>query len=467
MFLVVSGKKELLSPLHHSKVVLSDFLTPYNFLHPFVVMLSSFLQPLKVALLTSSVKPYYYISTQPGAIGVLLLLFLVSIFIKKYFIKYKELILFFLFYFLALRFMWMRNSVPSRYFVYITPFFAVIFCAAFVYSYFFLINKIRFKKIIKEIILLSIFMCLFISNISAIKLEMFRGRLTNTFFIYDYIRTADIIKYDIVTHNFSGHFKPSRIYINGIFTMPSKEYWDSCPADPLKFDTFRYTLSQVFNDSSMSNVNVNQLFGQVKENLVYTIKDSRIDNAQGKNIDQFYIDFNQAVNELRLGRNEKAAVLFQKAIERRPFLFNYVLSECNLEDLKWITGGKDMRTWIGDIVSYYNSWGEHPIEKAIHISTIMNNEIDEYIECLFYASYLKYVSGEIEKSKYLFSQIQFLEGDYNILSSWLSRKSTVQSDQHMLAFLYDTSAFSSCGEKNSNRFYRFLLRLVLNKDVIG
>lgn len=437
MFLVVSGKKELLSPLHRSEVVLSDFLTPYNFLHPFIIMLNSFLQPLKVALLTSSAKPYYYISTQPGIIGILLSLFLIFIFIKKYLIKYKGLILFFLFYFLALRFMWMRDSIQSRYFVYITPFFAVMFCAAFVYLYFFLINKIRLKKIIQEIILLSIFMCLFISNISAIKLEMLRGRLVNTFFIYDYIRTADIIKYDIATHNFSKHFEPNRIYINGIFTMPSKEYWDSCPADPLKFDTFRYTLSQVFNDSSMSNVNVNQLVGQVKENLVYTIKDSRIDNAQGINIDRFCIDFNQAVNELRLGRNEKATVLFQKAIERRPFLLNYVLLEYNLEDLKWITGGKDMRTWIGDIVSYYNSWGEHPIEKTIHISTIMNNEIDEYIECLFYSSYLKYLSGEIEESKYLFSRIQFLEDDYNTLSSWLSERPLIRSDARMLSFLDD------------------------------
>lgn len=300
----------------------------------------------------------------------------------------------------------------------------------------------------------------------AIRLEVFRGRLVNTFFIYDYIKIADSIKNNVISLNFGKPLKASNIYINGMLPMPLKEVWHFSPADPLKFDTFRYTFVQVFNDDSMLDINVNKSRGEGQEDLVYTVKDVKINNSIGMDIEPFEKDFSDAVIELKLGRHKEASIFFQKAIERRPFLINYVLSGYRLEDLKWITNGRDMRQWIADIISHYNRLIEHPLERDEHISNILNKEIDDYIECFFYLSYLKHFYGEFNESEYLFSQIRFLESDYNKVSSWLSGRPVIKSNKNMLAFLRKTNTYEFRNGRNTRVFLKFIAKLILNKDAI-
>lgn len=407
-FIAVCGRNDLMSP---SKVKLYEFLSPYNFIRPFGMVFTDFIFPIKAALSTNAAMAYHVMPPQDNIIGNLICLFLIIIFMSKYFFRHKGLIVFLIFYIVALRYMRITTTpLYSRHFIYITPLFSIVFCSSFIYMYDLVAERIKLKRMAQEVVLILIFIGLCVPNVLAIKLEMFRGKMVNTFFIYDYIRAADIVRHDTGA---GSRIKADDLFIEGVRPMLFKEYeWVGISDGPLKYAAFRYAFAQVFNDREMVNVNINQK-GAAAGKLIYKITDSGIYDARGLNIDKFSRYFNEAIKEFKLGHNEKASILFKEAIETRPFLLNYVLSKYELKDLKWITGRKDLKSWIGDIVSYYDLVCEgYSVEKIKYISSIIDEEINDYIKCLSCEAYLDRILGRPEESKEMLSQIKFLESDY-------------------------------------------------------
>ena len=462
IFLWAYWHRGALSPFHQRKVLLADFLSPYNFIRPFVGMLMSFLAPFKALSSADSAIPYYNIPLKPDLIYASLTVLFLVIFARRFLKKEKGFVIFFILYAIALPNMWRRGGiVASRHFVYITPLFSVIFASVSVHLCALMTRKISSKDALKDLVLIPVFIGLGVFNVLGIRLYMFEGRLPNTFFIYDYIKTAHAVKADIG----SGGVDHSRIYIDNVQVMPFKEYWD-CTADPLRFDTFRYTFAQVLRDDSMALININVPPNDAKTGLVYTLRGPRVCNSSGRDIDPFTRDFEDALKELKAGRYKEAQNLFQKAYERRPFLFNYVLGRYDLKDLGWMTNGRDMRKWTSDIVSYYDSWGERPIERSTRISGILKDEIDKFVECLFFLSYLKHLLGNPEEGRRIFYDIRFIDSSYDAVYRQLADESIVRSDRKMLAFLNDNINSLSSGGVTTTRLPSFLLKLVFNKDQI-
>ena len=170
---------------------------------------------------------------------------------------------------------------------------------------------------------------------------------------------------------------------------------------------------------------------------------------------------------MRLKRYTEATNLFSKAIEERPHLLNYVLLGLKLEHLEWITNGNDMRTWINRIRYLYNvDCPSRKLERTEYISSIMNREIDQYIQCLFYMSFLKDVSGYSEESKDWFAKIRFLENDYGKLHSWLARAPLVKSNRKMLSLLnsFDNLSLYVAPDcyRDRYKFGKFLFKLIFS-----
>ncbi|OGX29409.1 MAG: hypothetical protein A2879_03325 [Omnitrophica WOR_2 bacterium RIFCSPHIGHO2_01_FULL_49_10] len=348
IFIAVYGRNDLVSP---SKVKLYVSLSPYNIIRPFVIMFINFVSPLKAALSINSSLAYHVIPLQNNIIAIMLSLLFIVVFMGKYLFKHKGLIVFLIFYIVALR--WMRIPTTilfSRHFLYITPLFSIVFCCSFIYIYDLIVDKVKLKKIAQEIILILIFIGLCVPNILAIKLEMFRGRMVNTFLIYDYIRISDTIKRDLLALGTAGPIKADDIYVEGIQPMPFKEYdWPGASDRRLAYDTFRYVFAQVFNDKEMINININRPGPAGK--LVYRVKGTKILDGKGRNTDK----------------------------SGRPFLVSYILRGYKQEDIGLITGGRDLRDWIKDIVIYYDSWRPgRPVEKVKYVSSVINDEIDDY-----------------------------------------------------------------------------------------
>jgi len=426
-----------------NKVELYKLLSPYNFIYPFCIMFSSFITPIKSALSINSTVAYHMIPFRGNIISHLLAFFFIIIFIAKYFPKYKGLIVFVVFYIGSMRYMRIDTiQIPSRHFIYIMPLLSVVFCSSLIYVYDLVAGK--FKKNAREIVLTLIFIGFFIPNILATRLEMTRGRLVNTFSIYDYIRTADIIKHDIKSHGSENGIKANDVSVEGIQPMAFNvdEYWRLTPDDPLRLQAFRYIFATALEDKSMVDVNINRA-ALVPGKLTYEIKGLRIYGPKGVNVDRFSSYVDEGVKELRSGNDAKASSLFRKAIELRPFLLNYILLEHDLKYLKLITMGKDLKSWIDDIVNYYNGdyykceyKGEHfHVAKVKYISSLIKDEIDAYIRCLFYEAYLEQRLGNSEESNSMVNQIQFIENKVSEISSSLNGQSLIQSNPQMSDFL--------------------------------
>ncbi|MFH0772380.1 MAG: hypothetical protein V1933_07155 [Candidatus Omnitrophota bacterium] len=471
IFLAAYGRKEWLSPLHRNQISLSDFLSPFNLIRPFYAAFAGFLQPFKSALSIDSAKAYYYIPIKSEFVFLALSILFIFVFLRKYFVKNKAVVILFVFYLFALRamteiFLWnMKASIPSRYFIYATPLASVMFSSAFVYLYFLFMDKTALKRRAKEIILILIFIGLCIPNILAVRLEILRGRLANTLFIYDYIRTSHLVKQDLAVCGELKRVSPSDLYINGIVPVPFFELGlDFSPVDPLKLDTFRYTLAQVFADRRFFEANLNKIPPSGKV-FVYSVDGPRLNDAAGRNVDRFSAELDNAKRELASGQNSRALALFRQAANKRPFLLNYILASYKIEDLRWITGQRNLRMWLNDMISCYDGCSICPLEKLAKISEILDNEVNDYLRCAFYISYLSHLENKEDESEYWLSRMSLLDTNENVFKL-LREDGMVNSDRRMAEFLkrIETGQVGVITQKSS--LADFVLGLILNKDTL-
>lgn len=440
LFIIMMGRADLMTP---SKVKLYDYLSPYNFIRPFGMMFVDFIFPIRSALSMSSAMSYHVIPPSDNLIGNLICLFLMIIFMRKYFFRHKGLIVFILFYLVAMRYMRiMTTMLYSRHFIYVTPLFSIVFSSSAVYIYDLIADKARLRKVAREAILVLLFVGLCIPNILAIRIALVRGRLVNTFLIYDYIRAAHIIKDDIRIFEKESHVKGSDIFIEGVKQMSFNVdiYWNPAPGDPSRFAPFRYVLVQVLDDKSMLDVSINGS-GAGSAKLAYEIKNFEIYDAKGRNIDRFRSYFDRGVEELMSGNGEEASASFRKAIEVRPFLVNYVLLKYQPGDIRWISNGSDLKGWIGEIGKYYDNCDEaFYVAKVKYVLATIESEINDYVKCLFYEAYLDNLFGRLAESKKLLSELGFIDNDRNDVSSLMKDEAAFRSNKKMHIFLQNMKA---------------------------
>jgi len=487
VLIAVAGRGDLMTP---SKVKLSESMSPVNLIRPLVVMLMNFVSPLKAALSIDSTKPFHIIPTQNNPIGYLVVLFFAVVFMKKYLLKHKGLIVFLIFYIVDLRYARIATTVLySRHFLYITPLFSIMFCSSFIYMYDAAMSRTRLRDNIKEIILILVFAGLCLPNILAIRLEMFRGRMANTFYLYDYIKAADIIGNDMEAANIGRRVEAKDVFVKNVPSMPfyrGLQFWSPEVDEHLRLDPFRYAFAQTLNDGSMVGININPS-GRVTGKFTYEIKHTGIYNAAGLNIDKFSSYLDEAEKELISGNNKEAYILLTKAAGIRPFLINYVLSKYELRDLRWITRGSDLKSWTDNILKYelrdlmfitngndLKSWTDEVINdttgynmtKFKYVSPVVTNEINNYIKCLFYKAYLEHLSRSFKESDGTLSQIGFIESDHGKISSLLGNELPVRSNKEMQVFLRNNiSKIKMPYDARPAEFYKFVMQLVFNRDM--
>ncbi len=465
-FLAVLGRSDLMTP---SKVKLYDWLSPLNIVRPVALMLENLISPIRAALSINSAVIFHVMSKHIGFLPFAMALLFVGIFIKNFLIKYKGLIILALFYIVALRYTRIETSVlPSRHFIYVTPLFSIIFCSAFIYMYDKIVAKIKLRKGMQNIILAAIFIVVSSQNVLAMKLELFRGRLVNTFITYDYIRTSEIIKKDVDSSDITDRVKPANIFVEGVVSMADNyaDYWIPQLDWHLKYGMFRYVFAQVLGDKAMVDVNINKSPVSASGKSIYRIDGAAIYDASGLDIDNFGQYLSDANRELKAGQSEKALALFNKAIGSRPFLINYVLGRYGLSDLGWITNERDMRSWTHDISDYSRINGVGDVRRKVAaISSIIDDEIDDYIKCLFFAAYLEGVKSSVKSAGELISQIHYLDSDVGRVVSLLDREDAVQSNPKIKAFLHGSGFYRYFELREEPKLLTFITGLLLDKDL--
>lgn len=397
----------------------------YNIIVPFSGTINSFLNPLQSVLLIDSAQGNYQIHSQMSLFGFFIGVISIYVFSIKFLFENRQLLIFLVWYAIAFMYLNLYSNILSRYIVYISPFICLVISSVIALLYDYIMKRVNLKIWWKEMILTTIFVLLLIPNIIAIKLELFRNKMACSFYLYDYIRTANIIKKDIIDKKYG------KVYISNARPMPFKELWPFSPVDPRIFYNLRFVLSQVLNNDKLDNFVINNGDSKdVKDNLHYVIQDDKIINSSGENIDKFRNSLDKGVRELNNKDYKSAISSFEKAVNIRPFFINYILLNYQLEDSVWITDGKDIDSWINriDTQSKRN-------EKALYIRSIIKDEISSYIQALFYLSYLYDRLGDSEKSKYWFSKITYLDSKPEKVFFMLSQIPEIRSDEKAILFL--------------------------------
>ncbi len=469
-----------------------QLLLAYNGWAPFHALFASFLEPIRTVFLMSSTEPFYLVPPQISFLGLLLSLGTLGIFLRVFLLKNRSLLLLGAWYgFCLIHLLHSPSSfpsqVPSRYLIYISPIFAIVFSSVGAYLFDRFTPKApkgsgrplgfargRPGAFWKEMVLLGIWAGLAVSNLVAIRLALFRGNLANTYLTYDYVRTAHLIRQEISRSGGEGPPSDSRpITVNNVMPMACFEF---SPDDPARYETFRTVMRETLGDRSPREIRVNRppLQGEIPGDRVYRLKEASITDSKGRSIDPFAQLFEEALLALGRHQDEKALGLFQQAIQTGPFLLSYVLPGLRLADSRWVTDGNDLRGWIHAIGSAYRtpSWKSCGDSQRVEfLLKMMNKELSDYILCFFYVSYLTYRAGDEAGSQHWLSQIWFLERQPETLVARIERAPLVNSDPSMLEFLdrvkdptFFTNPIPWRGENYG--WGRFMLRL-FSLEVVG
>lgn len=363
-------------------------MLPYNGLVPWVGLWTSFLDPVRSALWTDSTEPYHYLMAQISPWSVGLSLLAAGVFLAGPVRKEKGLWLLPAWYGICLIHLLNHYGsfparVPSRYFIYLSPVFAWVICATGWQAAEMLGKKAGWSKELRKMVWVAALAFLCVANLAAIRLELFRGRLANTYLAYEEVKAAQAL---------------------------SEE-----PAD--------YAAAGL----------------------------QKLENPEE-------------------GAHQKAAQAFRQGVQRRPFLLRYLLGGSRLSDVRWITGERGLREWIGEVASKHTEWDGSASEKGARTRRVMDQELLDYAVCLLGLSYIEQAAGREDWAGHWISQLYFFERDPERLRSWLESDVRVQQRRYLLDaldLLEDPLLFGDPlpWRKNDYGFGRFMARLIGGRDI--
>ena len=405
---------------------------------------------------------------------------LVGLFVAGFARRKKQLFLLGVWYAAVLAYLLLHRHVASsmpfrtqsRYFLYLTPLFAILFSCALLYGLTVLTRKAGWSRRGRDLALAGLLLALCVPNLLAIRLALFRGRLTNTYLIYDDARLARLIQEEVAAQG-DASFSPDRLVIRGaVPTLFTKMPWKP-PVDYARIghDNLRRLLGEAFGDRRMRAVRINEASPAGPGTAVYRIEEERVLDPKGRSIEPFSRTMSDALSRMREGKDPEAAALFKEAVRQRPFLLNHMLGpHLRLSDLGWITDGGDFRGLLGRVDVRHRRWGVGPQQKSLRTSRLVRRELSNYVLCLFCLSALERRAGREGPSRFWLSQIGFIERDPERLSDWLGGMQEVRSDASLSAFaerVGDPASFEEpwAWKKEDYAFGRFLVRLVFHRDL--
>lgn len=474
--LVLGGVAWMALALRDSRQV----LLPYNALVPWMTVLGSFLDPIRTALKMEARESYYYMEPQVSLFHLGAVLFMLGTFILGFVRRKRELALLGFWYGIVVVYLLVHRHVASsmpfvtqsRYFLYVTPLFAIALGSLTAYGVALLGRKAGWGEARRDLVMAGILLALCVPNLLAIRIALFRGRLTNTYLVYDDVRLARLIRGDLARKNAGGEAPRELVVQNAVPTLFSRFQWMP-PFDygRIGHANLRRFLREAFEGEAPRSVKINEAPPKSAAAAVYRVEADQVLDGQGRSIERFSELFGEAVVQFNEGNQKAALDLFKKAALERPFLLNYVLSrDLRLADLFWVTGGEDLRDFFEHIGARHRIWGTGPVEKAQRTSELIEAELSNYLLCLLCLSYLEQEVGHLQESRFWASQLWFIERDPVVLVEWLQRTPEVRSSESLRLFLNkvkDPFFFREpwVWKKEDYALGRFLIRLLFHWDI--
>jgi len=306
-------------------------------------------------------------------------------------------------------------------------------------------------------------------NLVAVRLVSWRGKLVNTYYVYEDLRIARLVGEDL--RGVKRGLSPLTVVVDQVQPMPFQGIGetDYPYADPGRYDNLRIAMSETVGSRLVGWIHVNEAGGDSSTSRRYVVRQSHLFDREGQRADAFGRLMEEGVSQMVTGQGNRAIGFFERAVQARPFLLNYCLSPgLRLEDIRWLTGGQEFREWLRKVHARWRT----KTEKFESTRSVMEQELSEYALCLFYLSYLEAQEGREERSRYWLSQIYYLEQDPERLISWISQVPVVKANEEMGRFVgcfRDGAIFDTPlpWRKDDYGFERFLARLLLQWDVLS
>ena len=452
-----------------------QILLPYNLVTPLLAALASTLEPVRAAFSVSSAQACHYLPAQVSPWSLLLLLGAGWFFWKRLLPRGRALILLpcWLLLFTPLTIHQVSSfpaQTPSRYFIYISPVVCILLAAMIVAC----IDPVgagrRRWSPVRDLLLWGLVLVLGLSNLAAIRVAVFRGRLANTYLSYDDIRIVRLIEEDLRAAPVPAG-RIGQIYISGVAPMPIRETWsDVSLAVPTDYDNLSTMARALSGDSRIRGFHPGQPIPQGSE-PAYRVEGDRLLRADGKDADLSRRQMEQGLQALKEGREEEARRWLLAAAQTRPFLFRYLLGPLRLLDLIWLTDGLDLQDWLNRVEEGYRQPGSASTVKARQVRAVTSRDLSDFVLCLALISYLDGRAGDKARSQYWLSQVQLLDRNPKRVIARLEAYPIVHADPRIRQFLQEQVGDPLCfiepffGKKEDYAFGRFLVRLVFHRDI--
>lgn len=441
----------------------------YATLIPLIACFKAFLEPLQIAQAGLSTFPYYLIPAHASITSFFLVAACLIYFISVAAKEFKPLLVLAVWYGMCFIFLVHQDPIRSRYFIFLAPLFSIMFCTISVRLADFFFSHIRSAHLqrLKTVSILLLFACLFTANIAAIQLTLFRGKLINALNSFEYLKAATLIKNDIQATP-GLQVSPQQLVILNLppAPFPAIDYNQITTEPTDRYFNGKAIFSQVFGDNRYFAVSFQAPPTAGTPVVTYTVNASRIEKNKLP-IDPFFMNLEQGKQQLAAGQTTQARNTFAHAIGHKPFLFQYLLGNMALDNLRWITNDTSFIDWLEEMKRIIHLQDREPNADTQRVLADIQDEVDATIECLFYLAYLEGIAGDKEKEAYWMGQLKLLENSNDRLQMKLQANPFVASSVALKHYAQNLPSFMRYKDWRGHDLYygyylfeKFVLRLL-------
>ncbi|HUG36115.1 MAG TPA: hypothetical protein VML54_04140, partial [Candidatus Limnocylindrales bacterium] len=222
-----------------------------------------------------------------------------------------------------------------------------------------------------------------LGNVAAIRLEVWRHKVADTFIALEYIRVADLIRLDIER---VGTPRDAWICVDGLDALPYAVDWERDFALSASARDYNMSaiLAQALGRRDVSRIRLDCGAATPAGAILYAVHGAAV-FRDGQSIDGFD-ELSGRVRALVVAGDYRAArTLLQDRARMRPFIVRYMLEHLPDGDVTWITNGQSLLVWLDRIAGYSDHWYLKENPSIDRMRRVAADEVRAYIHVLFFA----------------------------------------------------------------------------------
>jgi len=272
---------------------------------------------------------------------------------------------------------------PNRYWIYLTPVLAIVLAGAL--ERLWETVDARGSRRWWRVGIVAVGGLLVLSNICAIRLEVWRHRLTDVFLALDYVRAAELIRSDLLASDIG---VDRAICVTGLESPPYDASWREIVQYPRSFREHNapVILAQAAGRRDTSRIRLD-CASATSDEPGYTASASAL-TRNGRSVDRFASAYTRIRDLVRAGHFEQARAMAE-APGARPFCARFLLGHMRDEDVEWATNGVSVFEWADRLVANHDNWSGSPDPKVRLLKAMLESEMAGYVRLVFVREYLR------------------------------------------------------------------------------